>query len=132
MKTYSNATNHPTIQSLSLIDKALADQALTDQALTDQALTNQSLTNQSLTNRALIDQPSDQRRTSPQIFGQRWLRTIRQWFTHEPDAIKIWVTYGHRQQALWHATDRHTGKFIRHASEDEMRRWVEQRISGAK
>lgn len=112
MKTYSNATNHPTIQSLSLIDQALAEQGLT--------------------NRALIDQPSDQRRTSLRVVGRGWLRAIRQWFTHEPDAIKIWVTYDHRQQALWHATDRHTGKSIHHASEDEMRRWVEQRISGAK
>jgi len=54
------------------------------------------------------------------------------WFTHEAEAIKIWVTYGDQQQALWHATDRHTGKSIHHVSEDEMRRWVEQRGSGAK
>ncbi|MGB3492875.1 MAG: hypothetical protein WBA57_09115 [Elainellaceae cyanobacterium] len=62
---------------------------------------------------------------------RRPLASIWQWLTHDVEEFKVWTTKNYSGQLLWHAVDRRTGQSLYNVSEDDMRQWVEHRISGS-
>ncbi|HEY9737940.1 MAG TPA: hypothetical protein V6D06_16725 [Trichocoleus sp.] len=52
----------------------------------------------------------------------------RLWQSQE---VQVWCTYDRQGNQWWSAYDRASGHSVNLLSEDEMRRWLEQRYSGS-